>query len=167
MKVILYMAVSADGFIAKPDGDSDWVSEIDNKIFVEKIKQVGCIIIGRKTFEQFYGELYPQKDALNIVVSNNKNKGETNTVFAQTPKAALLIAKEKHFSSVLLIGGGTVNGSFLKENLIDEIYFDVHPLILGGGIKVFEGFLGDTKINLLDSKLCDGGQVMLHYNVNK
>jgi dihydrofolate reductase len=166
MKVILYMAISADGFIATKDGDSEWVSEVDVPIFDKKIKDFGCIILGSKTFQQFRGKYFPKKDAINIVISSNPEiNSKDGSVYAKSPKKALEIAKNKGFEKVLLIGGGHINGSFLKEKLVDEIFLDVHPLIFGEGIKVFEGF--ETRLNLekVDFELLDKGQVLLHYKV--
>lgn len=141
MKVILYNAISIDGFIATPDGNSDWVAEADIPFFEKEIEKAGCIIIGRKTFEQYEGELYPVKNVTNIVLTskpNRENKYE-NVLFTDKPlKEVLQLAEEKGFKNVLLVGGGTVNGSFLDENLIDEIIVDIHPIVLGKGIKLFE-----------------------------
>lgn len=66
------MATSIDGYIAKKNGDSDWVSEVDAANFEQKIKEMGCIIVGRKTFDQYQGDLYPVPDVTNIVLSSNK-----------------------------------------------------------------------------------------------
>jgi dihydrofolate reductase len=168
MKVILYMAVSADGFIATKSGDSEWVSEVDVPIFDGKIKEFSCIILGNKTFQQFRGKYFPKKDAINIVVSGKRETTpEDGVVFAESPVKALEMAKEKGFEKVLLIGGGHTNGSFLKENLIDEIYLDVHPLIFGEGIRVFEGFETSLNLEKINFEVLDKGQILLHYKVLK
>jgi len=168
MKVTLYMAVSADGFIADKHGDSDWVSVTDTKIFNQKIKDLGCLIVGRKTFEQYLGELYPVSGVLNIVLTSKRAPSkDENTIFVNSPTEALFIAKSKGFESVLLIGGGKTNGSFHSEKLIDEVYFDIHPLILGEGIKVFEKTDTKTGLELIDSVDLGEGQRLLHYKVKK
>jgi dihydrofolate reductase len=141
MKVILYNAISIDGFIAKIDGDSDWVSEYDIPYFEEEMRKAGCIVIGRKTFEQFEGKIYPVNNIYNIVMTNSNisNSKYPNVLFTNaSPKEIIQIAKEKGFESILLVGGGKMNGSFLKENLIDEIIVDIHPILLGEGIKMCE-----------------------------
>lgn len=168
MKVILYMAISLDGFVAKTGGDSDWVSDVDTPIFEQKIKDCGCIIVGHNTFKQFYGELYPVKGVMNIVVTKySEVKNEEGVFFVKSPKEAASLAKSKNFEQVLLVGGGHINGSFMKEGLIDEIFVDVHPLVFGDGIKIFEGYEGDVKLELLESKNLDKGQILLHYKVIK
>lgn len=168
MKVILYMAISVDGFIAKVGGDSDWVSGVDIPIFEQKIKESECIVVGHNTFKQFYGDLYPVKGVINIVVSKSPDvKNEEGVFFVKSPQEAVGLARSKGFEQVLLVGGGTVNGSFMKEGLIDKIFVDIHPFVFGEGIKIFEGFEGDVKLELLESKNLGRGQILLHYKVIK
>jgi len=169
MKVTLYMAISIDGFIAKKDGDSDWVSPVDSANFEQKIKEKGCIIVGRRTFDQYRGDLYPVKNVLNIVLtsSSSQKSGEDNVAYAQSPSEAVKIAQEKGHEQALLIGGGTTNGLFLKEYIIDEVFLSVHPLILGDGIKLFEKVETDIKLELLDQKELGEGLMQLHYRVIK
>lgn len=169
MKVILYMAISIDGYIAKKNGDSDWVSEVDSKIFEKKIKEAGCIVVGRRTFEQYYGELYPIDGVTNIVLTNDVTRQDKNrnVVFVSSPQEALKVAKQKGYDKVFLVGGGHVNGSFIRENLIDEMFLSVHPLILGEGIKIFEGFGEQVDLELVSLKQIGEGLVQLHYKIKK
>jgi dihydrofolate reductase len=161
------MAVTADGFIAKTNGDSDWVSDVDTPIFEKKIKDIGCIVVGGNTYRQFKGQVYPAKNALNIVVSNVLESKEDGVFFVKSPREAIELVRLKNFDRVLLVGGGHVNGSFLKEGLVDEVFVDVHPLVLGKGIKIFEGFEGVVKLDLLEFKNLDKGQILLRYKVIK
>jgi dihydrofolate reductase len=162
------MATSIDSFIAKTDGDSEWVSEIDIPIFDKNIKEFGCIAMGGNTFRQFRGKYFPKKEALNIVITT-KDLGtpEDGVVFAKSPSEALKIAEERGFERLLLIGGGIINGSFLKENLIDEIYLDVHPFVLGKGIKLFENFENRVNVEMISEEKLDNNQILLHYKIMK
>ena len=69
MKVKLYNAISLDGFIGTNNGDVGWVSEVDVPYFNAEMQRAGCIVIGRKTFEQFQGNIFPVKGVLNIVMT--------------------------------------------------------------------------------------------------
>ena len=161
------MSVSADGFIARLDGDSDWVSQIDSDLFLKRVSEARCLIMGRRTFEQFQGSLYPVKDVCNIVLSSkskSKNR-EGNAFFVSSPTEAVGLAKEKGYKEVLLAGGGHTNGSFLNAGLIDEIFLSVHPLILNDGMRLFEGNEKDAKIELVDTRKMGDGLVELHYKV--
>lgn len=164
------MAVSIDGYIAKSDGDSEWVSDVDSVVFNKKIQEFGCIIIGRRTFDQFHPGIYPVKGVTNIVITTDdsrKSEWENVIFINKTPKEIIKLAEDKCHDKVLIIGGGTINGMFLKEDLIDEIFIDVHPLILGKGIKIFENVEVFKNLELLETKHLDGGLILLHYNVVK
>jgi dihydrofolate reductase len=163
------MATSIDGYIAKKDGDSDWVSESCFADFQQKISECGGIIVGRRTFEQFQGSLYPVKGVINIVMTNGKSKkvSQENVYFVNTCEEALSIGVDSGLNSILLIGGGTVNGSFLKKGLVDEIFLSVHPLILGDGIRLFEGYENLLNLELIESKDYSGSITQLHYKVNR
>lgn len=168
MKTILYMAVTADGFIATKSGDSEWVSEVDVEIFNSKINDCGCLVMGNKTFQQYRGEFFPKPGVINFVVSNTEDLNpENNVIFVKSPKNALEEAEKRGFEKVLLIGGSRINGSFLKENLIDEIYLDVHPIIFGDGLKVFENSEVNIKLDKIGAEDLGMGQTLLHYKVNK
>lgn len=170
MKIISYSAISIDGYIATPGGDSKWVSKTDIPYFENEIRKAGCIIVGRKTFELFEGEIYPVKGVLNIVLSSKPRKRHhyPNVLFSsKPPKAIVKLIRSKGFKSALLVGGGKTNGSFLKAGLVNEIIVDVHPLVLGKGIKIFETgpkMLNCKKVSL--SKL-PSGLVLIRYEVKK
>ncbi|MGA3291613.1 MAG: dihydrofolate reductase family protein [Candidatus Microgenomates bacterium] len=169
MKITLYMAVSIDGFIAKKDGDSDWVSPVDSVNFEHKIKEKGCIFVGRRTFDQYQGDLYPVKGVTNIVLTSDlslKSQND-NVIYVQSPSEAVKLAQGRGHNEALLIGGGTTNGLFIKENLIDEVFLSVHPLILGNGIKLFGGVETDLKLRFIDQKELGEGLTQLHYSVVK
>jgi len=168
MKVILYSAISIDGFIATNDGNSDWVSEADLPSFKAEIQKAGCIVIGRRTFQQFTGQIYPVKNVLNIVMTRSQEKQQDydNVIFtSNTPRQVIDIAKSKGYKSVLLVGGGHLNGSFLKEGLIDEIIVDIHPLILGEGIKIFEGVEGFHNFKKISLQALDQSLLLVKYKL--
>src|SRR6266487_3314218 len=111
MKIILHMAISVDGFVAKKDGDSDWVSPIDEELFQQRCREAGCVIVGRKTYQQYKGEIYPVKGATTIVLTKGPRKTiEENVLFASSPQEALTFAPKKGFHSIVVAGGAIVSG---------------------------------------------------------
>ncbi len=163
------MAVSVDGFIAKKDGDSNWVLEDDWPIFEAQIKEKGCIIVGRKTFIQYHNDIYPIKGVINIVLTKDRSITDKNknVIFATSPKNAVKKINELGHKKALLIGGGTTNGSFFNDNLIDEVILSVHPLVLGEGIKLFEGCVKEYKLRKVSTKKLGKELVQLRYEVLK
>jgi dihydrofolate reductase len=165
MKVILDLAISADGFIAKPDGNSDWVAPSTEELFKKRTREAGCLVVGRRTYEQYRGSIYPVDGALNIVLTNNSEGLDVSVVSATSPEETLAIAKENGCSGVLIAGGASVSGAFLKAGLINEIFFSVHPLLLTQGMKPFGDIEVNSEMTLVDTKELEGGIIQLHYEV--
>ncbi|MDQ3098233.1 MAG: dihydrofolate reductase [bacterium] len=82
MKVILYMATSADGYIAGKNDDTSWVSSADWDNFRIMIKNIGVIVMGKRTYEES-GEDFPYEGALNIVMTHDQAllKETENVIF--------------------------------------------------------------------------------------
>lgn len=169
MKVILYMGISVNGYIAKEDGDSEWTSEEDLQGFYEQSKRAGNIVMGKNTYlAASKSGYFPFPDALNVIVSHEKiaNKwGEKVVIMDQKPKEIINMLGQKGFSTVFLAGGGKLNTSFATENLINEIYLDVEPLLLGKGIKVFADGDFNFDLELMETKKLNKNTIQLHYKV--
>ncbi len=168
MKVILYMAVTINGLVAGENDDTSWVSSEDWNSFIKIAKGIGNVIIGRRTYEIMSGrgELDNFK-GLNVVVVANKDltglSGFAEVV--KSPKDALEKLKSKGFEKALVGGGGGLNSSFLKEKLIEEIYIDVEPQILGKGVPLFQPNDINQRLKLLEVKKLSKNTVQLHYEV--
>jgi dihydrofolate reductase len=166
MKIILDLALSSDGFIAKLNGDSDWVSERTEKLFKQRIRDTGCLVVGNRTFTQYLGSIYPVKGALNIVISKTIHKSnEKNVIYAHSAEESLKIATEHHCSGIVIAGGATVSKMFLR--LIDEIYFSVHPILLHQGMKPFGDIDIPSNLQLLDTQDLGDNITQEHYRVEK
>jgi dihydrofolate reductase len=164
MKVVLMNAISVDGYIAKTDGDSDWVA--DDEQFDAAVGKYGCILIGHRTFTQYEGELYPIEGVTTFVYTHEKQQPAVpgvQFVFGE-PAEVLQQVKAAGFDAVLLGGGGKTNASFAEAGLIDELILDVHPLMLGDGIRLLGDFSGELRLELLESHNYSGF-VQLRYKV--
>jgi len=163
------MGISVNGYIAKADGNSEWTSEEDLKGFYEQSKKAGNIIMGKNTYlvASQYG-YFPFPDSLNVVVSHEQIKntwGDNVIVTGESPKEIIKMLEQKGFTAAFLAGGGQLNASFAKEGLIDEIYLDVEPLILGQGIKIFADADFEFWLELIDFKKLNKNTIQLHYRV--
>ena len=165
------MGISVNGYIAKEDGDSEWTSEEDLKGFYEQSKNAGNIVMGGNTFlVASKSGYFPFPDTLNIVVSHQQieNKwGDKVVITNKSPKEIIRMLEQKGFAVVFLAGGGQLNTSFIKENIIDEIYLDVEPLIFGKGMGVFAKGDFEVELELLETKRLNSNTVQLHYRVSK
>jgi dihydrofolate reductase len=174
MKVILYTVMTINGFIAKENDDTSFVSETALESFDAIIKRTGNMIIGRRTYEVMkknneFDEVEVLKDTRVIIVADTNTPSilSKNHSIATSPKQALETLEREGFSEVLVAGGGMLNGSFMAENLIDEIYINVEPVVFGKGIRLFGEKDFETKLELVETKKLSENEIHLHYRVLK
>ncbi len=160
------MAITANGFIAKNDDDTSWISKEEWNSYSLATQTAGGLIIGHRTYDILtkQPEFSELKDVKLAVVSEKKFKTlSPNQFVASSPKKALEFFEG--YKEVIVAGGGTLNASFLAENLIDEIYLDVEPIIFGKGIPVFKGKDFELKLEFLGQKKIADNEIQLHYKV--
>lgn len=168
MKVILYMATSINGLIAKSNDDTSWISQDEWDSYSQAVRQAGCLVVGRRTYHILtkQPEFAEFKDVKLVAVSKDDFKTlSPNHLVVHSPKEALDLLKD--FEEVIVAGGGTLNASFMAENLIDEIYLDIEPIVFSEGIPLFKGQNFDCKLKLVDQKKISGNEIQLHYEVIK
>src|SRR3989344_1852382 len=141
MKTTLWMATTINGYVAGLDDDTDWVKDLEE--FKKRVAEFGIAVMGRRTYDECIKyNTFPYEGALNIVMTHSPNllkKSSEKVIFTnKNPREVIDLAKEKGFDKVLVIGGGHINGSFLKENLLVEVFLDIHPLIITKGTQLFE-----------------------------
>ena len=168
MKVILYMAISLNGMIAKSDDDTSWISKEEWDSYSLAVRTAGNLIVGHRT----YGILTKQpefsefKDIKLVVVAQKDFETlSPNHLVAHSPKEALKFLDT--FEKVVVAGGGMLNASLVEENLVDEIYIDIEPIILGKGIPLFRDKNFECKLKLLGQKKITENEIQLHYEVVK
>ncbi len=172
MKIILLMAVTADGMIARNSSHTiDWTGKEDKRYFVDTTKKSGVVIMGSKTFDMIGKPLLERK---NIVMTRDKTRqsNDENLIFTdQQPPVIINKLHTQGFESVVLIGGAIVNTCFLRQNLIDEIHITIVPRLFGKGVSLFDKSLFDksfdTKLELINVGDIGSGHVLLKYRINK
>ena len=177
MNIILIAAVSADGKIAQHEGQTslDWTCKEDTQFFVSKTKEVGVVIMGRKTFETI-GK--PLKGRRMIVMSRgsevaagfslrkNSEGREMGTIefTNDSPKELLFRLTQEGCESVVIAGGASIYSAFLKDGLVDELFLTVEPVLFGSGVPL--GFEFDrVNLRLLEVTRLGDQAVLLHYRI--
>lgn len=162
------MAMSVNGMIAKENDDTPWSDEIW-KNYYKTAKRFKAIIVGRRTYDLMnsVNEFGKIGNPFVIVLSHQKKDKNQKHTFLQDPNQAIELLNKKKFKEVLLGGGGTVNGLFMKENLIDEIYLDIEPKVFEKGIHLFGDSDFDADLKLLNVKKISKNLIQLHYKVEK
>ena len=154
--VVLSVAISLDGYVARPDGSVDFLvmdPEID---FAALFGRFDVTILGRKT----YGESMKQGGGATpgiagYVFSRSLPPGKRDGVeFVSGPPAELVAElKGRSGKDIWLMGGGELTREFLKADLIDEIELTVMPTLLGAGIPLFPGGFEERKFRFGGHKL--------------
>jgi len=172
MKVILYIASTINGMAAQSDGNSDWVSAEDTASFNSKCREIGCVIMGRHTFDIF-NDLptndWPNAGGVHIILTSKPHlpSSHPSILLSSSPRAALDRAESIGKTSVVVSGGSQTFGSFMKENLVDEIFLDMEPLAFGEGMPLFAAGPFEHRLELLSTKLLSPHTLHLHYQVKK
>lgn len=164
------MAMSLNGIIATPDNKEDFLSHENWIEFVKAVKQTGCLIWGRKTYEIVrtwnQSDLKPFKAITKIILSNDpKLTLDNGFILANSPNEALDILKNKGFKEVILTGGSRNNTSFAKLGLINEIILDIDGIVIGKGISLFDPNEFELPLKLIDFKKITPNILQLHYKV--
>jgi dihydrofolate reductase len=175
MKTILYMAQSLNGYIAKGNGDTAWIGSSDKAMFKEMTTKASNVVMGRNTYDIMQTEgAFPLPGRLNVVMTREARPSEANVLFTGMPPAEVLdYLRKQGYVETMVVGGGKIAKSFLEENLIDELYVTIEPIILGRGVSFLErdGFIeeGDLEITLelLETIKLSDSEVQLHYKVCK
>lgn len=170
MKVILYMAITANGKIAKENDDTSFVSDVEWKNFTEMMKKTGNYIMGRRTFEACVAAKQFPFDCLNVVMTKKpvKNKWGDRAIFTDlSPKEVVNVLEKKGFKTAFVGGGSKINSAFIQAKLVDEIYLDVEPVLFGKGIPLFAEANFETNLELIEIKKLSSNEVQLHYRVKK
>ena len=171
MKVVMYMAMTANGIIARENGREDFLSDLNWKVFCNLARKKGCFVVGRKTYE-IVRKLYKNYNfddvkAERIIITSKKNFQPKGYLIANSPKNAIKKASSAGFKELLLSGGGKLNNSFIKSSLVDEIILNVEPVLLGKGVKLFGEDNFEKTLSLIRVKKLSKGIVQLHYKVRK
>ncbi len=184
--IVLFMHASLDGFAAGKKGEMNWI-HVDQEIFdfvSERIEKTNTALYGRVTF-QMMESYWPTaadkpgaskhdiehaawyKSAHKVVLSNTLNQATlTNTtVIGKDYAAAVRKLKEKTTGEMLLFGSPTATHSLLAENLIDECWLFVNPVLLGEGIPVFKGIKEKQSLELLKTHVFSSGVICLQHKV--
>jgi dihydrofolate reductase len=173
-KVKLFIATSLDGFIAKPDGNIDWLSMVEKPGedygYAAFDSTTDTVIMGRKTYEKVlsFGIEYPHKNKQSYIITQTLTVSGHKDIHYYGGDIAELIGrlKQQPGKDIFVDGGAQLVNAMMKENLIEEFIISTLPIFLGQGIRLFEGDYPGQKLKLLASTHFESGLVQSHYVVD-
>lgn len=169
-KVILYIATSLDGYIAKPNDDLGFLSIVEQEGqdygYSGFVKTVDAVIVGRKTYDKVLsmGINFPHADKDTYIITRTPRPNIGNIKF-YTGSLKILIErlKSENGENIFCDGGAEIVNELLKENLIDEFIISVIPILVGNGTKLFKDGRPEQKLELVSIKQFDKGLTQIHY----
>ena len=179
-KIIVSVAVSADGYIARPDGDVDWLNRrprAGDYGMGKFYASIDTILMGRKTYDWAldYWRKAGKKDGdfdarlANYVFSRKPpQRPAPGVAFVSGPvKAFARRLRKTPGKHIWMMGGGGVIASFLDAGEIDEFDIAVIPVFIGKGIPLVAPRHRDIPLRLLSSRKYPDGVVAIRYEVGR
>jgi len=172
-KIIYYVAVSADGFIARPDGDVAWLDRprtAGDYGMAAFYRTIDTVIMGRKTYE------------VGLKLGQKSFAGKKNYVFSHTlrPSARARVEivsgdvgelawklRAEEGQDVWLVGGAELAAAFLDAGQVDELIVHVIPTLIGEGVPLLEPRHRSMELKLLSIRTYRDGVVRFHYGVRR
>ena len=169
MRRIRYqVACSLDGYIAKPQGEFDWIIHEPSFDFEALHNQFDTIIMGRRTYEVAYGiGDFPGKQ---VIVASQSLRQEDHLhveVVGDGLEARVRELRSQSGRDIWLYGGGDLLSQFLSWDLVDMIEPAIIPILLGDGIPLVAALRESRNLTLVGTKSYPTGMVLLEYKVNK
>ncbi len=172
IKVSVYIAVSLDGFIARKNGDIDWLTggeSGEDYGYADFMSTVDHVVMGRNTFEKvlsFGGWHYEKK----VIVLTSRDlplapelSGKAEALHL-SPRELIHELERRGVRHIYLDGGVTVQ-RFLREGLVDEMTITTIPILIGEGLPLFGALEEDVRLELLGSQSFKNGFVQNIYKV--
>jgi dihydrofolate reductase len=165
---VLYSICSVDGFIARENGDIDWLSEWAPATagFGEIMDSVDGLVMGAKTYDQISGAgkwAYGNKPCLVLCNVARKPFRECVEFFTGRVEDAVEQMQEWKLKRVLVVGGASTFTQFHRKKLIDDYVIAIIPMILGSGIPLLQACDIEVRLKLVSSRALDSGLVINHY----
>jgi dihydrofolate reductase len=171
-KVILGFGISLDGYIARRNGALDFlvIDKEGEALMADFFAQIDTTVMGRKTAAGWVkmrnsGEIPDTPGMANYVISRRWKPGKRDGFEVVSGSLTTFVKKLKRRSGkdIYLGGGGELARSFLEEDLVDELFIGVGPVLLGDGIPGFPGKFPQRDFRLTECKAYSNGSVGLRY----
>ncbi|RJX27893.1 MAG: dihydrofolate reductase [Acholeplasma sp.] len=167
-EVILYIAMSLDGYIAGKDDDLSFLDGYDDyqvpqKAYQDLMADIDTIIMGRKTYTWLlnHADSWPYPDKETYVISKTVHDNKKSIYFINDSVSLIHDLQSRPGKHIWLVGGSEIIDTLMKENLIDRYIITLIPKVLRSGIPLFIN-QQDVRLSLIDVKY-EKDLIMLSY----
>jgi dihydrofolate reductase len=168
-KIIYGVGTSLDGYIARVDGSLDFLHlRPSNYSMGPFFKAIDVGLMGRKTYEagmRMSGGKFQSHGLRCYIFSRSLPEGERDgaTFVCEEPGRFVEELRKKKGKDIWLAGGGELAREFLKEDLVDELYLGIVPVLIGEGIPLFAAGFPQREFALTENKTYSGDLIALKY----
>lgn len=167
-RVVLGLGISLDGYIARTDGAVDFLFMPKDYSMGPFFATIDAALMGRKTYDaalKMGGGGFGSSPMKNYVFSHSQPPGERGgvTFVNEAPESFLAKLRERPGKNIWLMGGGELARSFLKKDLVDELYIGIVPILIGEGLPLFPSGFPQREFTLLENKTFSKGMIALKY----
>lgn len=165
-QVVLFIAMSLDGYIADHEGKVDWLGGQGDAgemtdTYSEFVEHVDTVVMGWNTYHQVITELSPEKwvySGLDSYVVTHKECPATEMIrfTDENPCSLIKMLKEENGKNIWICGGADIIRQLMAEDLIDVYYISVIPTLLGRGIRLFQDGNKEIPLKLIRTQSYDG-----------
>lgn len=176
-KVVLYIAQSMDGFIARKDGSLDWLTSIPNPKegdygYQALLERIDTLVMGRKTYEELlkFGIEWPYQNFQTYVVTKDSNYRVSTPVTCIVGEEIVEIIREikqRKGKDIWLVGGGELNALLLRKQMVDEIIVSILPRMIGEGIPLIGGNTIESEWELVSTRVFETGLVNIEWKLSE
>jgi len=184
-KLVIFMHVSLDGFVAGPNGEMDWIT-VDSDLFDyagARTNESDTALYGRVTWEMMES-YWPNaadkpgatrhaiehshwyNNVAKVVASKTmRGTSSPHTRIISQPNEDVAALKRESGKDILIFGSPSLAHALMADNLIDDYWLFVNPILLGRGIPLFKNIEQRTKLERVEAKAFASGVVCLHYRI--
>jgi dihydrofolate reductase len=182
-RVTVHMVESLDGFIARKGGGTDWLEtadsfeageELDPDYVREFLRSIDCYLMGARTYEtalgfEAKGHGWAYGDTPVFVLTHRQLPKARETVAFLSGDLGDIVDGQLRpkFRNIWIAGGGSVAGECLRRGLADEVCVTIAPVLIGDGIRFFEGLDVEVALHLMEAKAYKSGLVALRHEVRR
>jgi dihydrofolate reductase len=183
-RLVLFMHVSLDGFVAGPNGEMDWI-KVDDQMFEyvgRRINECDTALYGRVTYQMMEGYWPTAADQPNAtkhdiehaawyskvdkVVLSKTMEGQQlpNTIIiSDDVEHRVKSLKQQAGKEIIIFGSPSASHTLMQYGLIDEFWLFVNPILLGKGIPLFKNIQQMTELKLVTTDVFESGVICLQY----